>query len=287
MKNLKVFLCVMFLVLSITGIAGAVRVNNYDGGLGTWIDVNKTNVFGPESNFCWIASASNALAWTGWQGWNPITNSYIASGADIYNAFKADWSNRTGNPMFAYDWWFTTNTANSKGLPLGGYLFDTPGKGFYSQALFNTEHGFWAENVPVGNYQYFDDAILGYINDDRAINIDLTGTSDSGLPYGHTLTVWGLDLDNNKIYLTDSDDGVTAEKEYGFTQHADGYWYIDDYTNLYTTNKDFKIIDVQRLNINVDGIEPNTGGQIPEPTTILLVGFGLIGLRGLRKKFKK
>jgi hypothetical protein len=292
MKNLKVFLLAMFLVFSITGIAGAVRVNNYDGGvgLGTWTDVNKANVFGPpDSALCWAASASNALAWTSWRGWDSGTSTYISTAAAIYATFDAGWTNRTGNFMNGIDWWFTTNTANSKGIPLGGYTFDTTGKGFYTQALYNTEHNFSPEfNPPTWptNYEFLDGSILGYINDDRAISITVVGAG-----YMHNLTVWGLDLDNGKIYLTDSDDGMIAEREYGFTQHGDNYWYIDDYVNLYTAATDFKIIEVDRLNINAGGIEPNkpTGpdGQIPEPTTILLIGSGLIGLWGARKKFKK
>ena len=34
-------------------------------------------------------------------------------------------------------------------------------------------------------------------------------------------------------------------------------------------------------------IVPQSGGEVPEPTTLLLIGPGLLGLLGLRKKFKK
>ena len=129
MKTLRVFLCAMLLVWGISGTVSASPINVYDDGVGngTWQDVNKTG--SADTFLCWAVGAANSLAWTGYWGWNPAGGgSYISSATDILSAFNTGWNDRTGTPMYAYEWWMTTRTATQ--LP-GGYTFDTPGQGFY------------------------------------------------------------------------------------------------------------------------------------------------------------
>jgi hypothetical protein len=295
MKNLKVFLLAMVLVLSITGISGAVQTMVYDGGFGTgiWSDVNKANVFGaPDSLMCWAATASNSLAWTGWKGWDSGTSSYISTAAAIYSVFDAGWTNRTGNAIYAYEWWMTDHTTANSNF---GEVLDSQGKNFYPGVvsdphLAGSVDNFVQDNpAPDDIYTWLNT----YINAHRAIvaRIEVPAGDGTG-SYAHSLSIWGWDTANSRIYFTDPDDGgVGTLRDLAFHTASD-HFYIDDYTNLYTTVRDVMITEISRLNINgPPAIEPNkpTGpdGQIPEPTTILLIGSGLIGLWGFRKKFKK
>jgi len=293
MKNLKVFICAMLLVLGITTIAGAAPTYVYDGGLGTWSDVNKTSVIGnPDSLLCWAASASNALAWTGWRGWDSGTSTYISTTAAIYAQFDAGWGNHTGSAIYAYEWWMTDHTTANSNF---GETLDSQGKNFYPGVVSDPHlAGSVVNFVQDGVANQIYNFLGTYINDDRGIvaSIDVPNGPGQIGPYSHAVTVWGWDPTLNLIYITDSDDGVMALQTYSFFQlGVGGEVYIDNYTNLYTQATDVQITELVRLNRNSTGIEPNrpTGpdGQIPEPTTILLIGSGLIGLWGFRKKFKK
>jgi|GEM_PF-4268383 len=53
-----------------------------------------------------------------------------------------------------------------------------------------------------------------------------------------------------------------------------------------TTNKSFSAGDQAILMTALGPRETNGDGKVPEPTTMLLIGSGLIGLWGFRKKFK-
>jgi hypothetical protein len=94
--------------------------------------VNDVNKIAGDTNYCWAASASNILAFTGWDG-GPT----LSTGQQIYDDIKSHWSNLYGITGQAADWWFTGDD--------GGYsspsasVTDTmqnPGwTGFYTQAI--------------------------------------------------------------------------------------------------------------------------------------------------------
>ena len=242
-----------------------------------WNDVNKTSLFGnPDSVFCWAATASNILAYTGWWGWDGVQ--YLDTATEIYQKFDANWDNQTGSPTYAYEWWMTDRLQSI----IPGFPFDTPGLNFYPGV--NVQNGLgsvtgFIDTDPAGSD--VPGAISGYIADERGIAMSITiNNPNGGGTFGHVVTVWGWDGATNTVYFTDSDDAATALRS--MTIFTDGnFWYLNDYTNGYILNAtDAKIAEVSRLNRNVNPfIEPAGAGvnaDVPEPASLALLGAGLV-----------
>ena len=270
----KLLILVAILALSSPTLSGATPSFVYDGGMGTgtWKDVNKQNVYGdPDALLCWAAAASDVLAWTGWRGWDSKTSSYISGASDIYTRFVAAWPNAIGAAVYAYEWWMTDRSESVTG---GHREFPTPGLNFYPGV---DPLKSWSGGVSSSVYYWLGN----YIQNHRGIVSNISVPSSSVGAYVHLLAVWGWDPDMGKIYLTDSDDGMTSLRVYSFYQYGSNV-YIDDYSNLYTDPVDVQITFLTRLNLN-PGIEPNK--VVPEMSTLLFLSFGLLGLAAYGREF--
>jgi hypothetical protein len=283
--ELKRFMFLLFIFFLVSGLAGGASaapkfVYDYDGVTSgitkrvRWKDVNKENVWDPacDSLMCFAAAASNSLAWTLWDGGHELNSEY-----EIYGYFRAHWPNEVSTVNDAYCWWFTGDEYDPDTDPT------LPGGNFYNEALLvdnaTLTHG------PRGNKEA---QISLYIDEHRGITILIRGVSSSGLPYSHSVTVWGMDEDRKELYITDSDDGLTALVQYSYYQsESDGFWYIQDYTNRYTDPFDFQIRDVFGFARNTEHISPVNVPPASEPTIQIMKayvtgGHGVAGARFLK-----
>jgi hypothetical protein len=282
---LAVVLCV---VLSAPAFGAAIFVRGVDLTTG-WSDVDKSQP--SDTYLCWALASSDALAWSGWWGWDAVAHSYISSAADIADVFRAGWpTGPTGTAMHAMEWWMTTQTQTE--LP-GGYTFDTRGLGFYptegDYATPYTDRAWGYSEASAGFSQY--DNLDYYLSNDVVLIASFhVGASDYG-EYDHDVTVWGWDPIAHLIYLTDNDDGMHAIRTYSFSGVPGGQVTILGYENPYTDPINVQIGRLTRLNLNdpfEEPVHPGGGaGVVPEPTTMLLLGTGLSGLLVARRKARK
>jgi hypothetical protein len=261
MKKLSILLGGCFLVLAFSVAANASEI--WIGSVGTssgWLDVNKN--WSGDWNLCWAASASDILAYTGWIGAPSLSTE-----SQIFNDFKAHWSDDWGNPNVGIDWWF--GGVNSEDGSAGWAQIDdgmeAPAwSGFYSPALFsaNAHSTFTNSLTDIGTY----------LNSSWATSVRIATYDNNGNQLGaHFITAWGVDPASNKLWATDSDDNLTQLAQFDWS--AGGY--------LSGAYADWKITSIYALGMNSQNVTPtarNGNNAIPEPSTFLLLVSGMIAV---------
>jgi hypothetical protein len=265
-KTAIVLLAIFLAVASFTGLAGADTYYVYNQWGGTWHDANKN--WNGDSNLCWAGAASNILAWAG-RG-TPAYNTETA----IFQYFKGNWTDQGGLPWVGWQWWFNgTNAAK-----------DVPG---YAQLTRSDSGNFWS-GVTFDNYvheKWYSPAdhqtsnlmatVDNYLHSGYGVTLGIYMPNGSDGWYGHALTAWGFNYTGqggsrtySSIYVTDSDDHVTALQNYLLSWDATNqWWYLSNY------------LDGGWHLADVEGLDQHT----PVPSSLLLLASGLLGLVGLRR----
>jgi hypothetical protein len=206
-RKILVFLAILLMLLASSGVARATSYFVYDQWGGSWCDANKTG--SGDSMMCWAAAASNILAWAGYD--TPTYNTQNL----IFQYFVAHWTNAGSLPQYGWNWF------------LDGTL--PPNWSGWSQV-----------KVPGGNFwpaDNFSDLYYQASGGNLMANIASFFQSGDGVTLaiykpngGHALTCWGYDYSDlngviqyTGVWVTDSDDGVTALKEYPVSWDSTNY----------------------------------------------------------------
>ena len=172
----------------------------------------------------------------------------------------------------AQDWIAAMNAANYLGysdwrLPTtvdGPYVsgYSGPDSGnSYSTYSYSYTAGYNLYNSEMGYMYYVNLGNLGYKATD--------GTAPQ--------PGWGLT--NTEMFLNINDEYYWSDTRHSYSTNA--AWAFDFNSGHQS------IQNIERGLYNAWAVRPGDSAPVPEPATLVLMGTGLIGLAGFRKKFKK
>jgi hypothetical protein len=230
--------------------------------LSQWSDVNKS--WNGDSNLCWAATASNMLYYAKWD-----TASYNTA-ASIFNNFKYYWTNESGYIDYGLQWWL-----NGTSPPSGYGGATASGGGNYWPSVDAASVIGYAWYIGSSSSEGNAMADIAAYLPSKAVGLAIYRWNGQG---GHAITVWGYDyhlVNGNLVYdaiwVTDSDDGYIGLKRYSvhLDSHDPWIWDLGDgYSGWYIGWETW-------LEINQN--------PVPIPSGLLLFGFGLLGLAGLKR----
>jgi hypothetical protein len=210
-RLIPVVFLLAILVSAVPALGDTYFIYNQWGG--TWHDANKTRT--DDSLMCWAASASDILAWGKWN-----TATYNTD-TQIFQNFKDHWTNKLGYAMYAWRWWL-----NGTPPPNNYYAYiDVAGAGnYFPDANFSD---YYTGKATTNIMPYIDQMM----NNGDGVSLVLSKGSSS-----HAVTCWGFDYNlvngvknYTSLYITDSDDGVTALRNYAMT-YNNGYYLSGGYS---------------------------------------------------------
>lgn len=189
----------------------------------------------------WYVNAGNILPQGTPTGYTMRADGYRAS--NIFETFKANWSNLGGLSKFGLPWYFTGEPATeyythgynrregwSKLTTIGegGYFSET----YPSADSFFTKESFYNYTVTGGgtSIQELTQELMHLITVDYSVvGLTLEFWNENPMSYygAHAVTLWGFDTDDSTdlitaIYITDSDDGKHGLVRYDLDTHYDG-----------------------------------------------------------------
>ena len=222
-----------------------------------WHDAEKE--WGPndeiDGNMCWAAqSACMAQYWQDWYvkagntlptgtptGYTMRADGYRAS--NIFEAYKANWSNLGGLAEFGLPWYFTGEpdteyyTNGCHRMEGWSKLMTSGNGGYFSEThptadAFFKQETFYDYTVTDGgtSIQELTQELMRLITVDYSIvGLSLEFWNENPMSYygGHAVTLWGFDTDDttnliSAIYITDSDDNYYGMRRYTLETYYDG-----------------------------------------------------------------
>lgn len=205
-----------FLLLCVLcGIAPAETLSHWSAGVtpdSGWYDFNKSFESGEQGDslLCWAAVASNLLAW--WQHQNAaLVPQPAPQGEQIWQCFRDSFENEGGDPDQGIRWWFHGKyTPENPGEGLRTALIRQSARGgFLSETCSAVERLLYCGRGVCVTADLLTETLLSGFRRGDAFWIGVSLFKPDGRRFMHSLNVWGIDVEDNRIkavYMCDSDD---------------------------------------------------------------------------------